>query len=231
MRYNEYNQPIGDAVENYEKGEWPEVSCLEGKTVRVEKLNIKHASDMYEYFGPKSNPTTWTYIPLNQYNSYDVFENFVKKWVESRDPYYFSIIDKATEKVVGTIALMHIVPENRTIEMGWVIYSDFLRKTRQATEAQYLVMKYVFEDLKYRRYEWECDHLNTPSHNAAVRLGFTYEGTFRNAMVYKNRTRDTDWHSIIESEWERKKERLQRWLSDDNFDENGQQKQGLSSME
>jgi RimJ/RimL family protein N-acetyltransferase len=231
MRYNEFNQPIGDALENFQEGAWPEINYLEGKTVRVEKLNIKHAKDMYEYLGPNSNPTTWTYIPLVAFENYEEFESFIKKSVDSKDPYYLSIVDKATEKVVGTIALMHIVPSNRTVEMGWVIYSDSLRKTRQATEAQYLVMKYVFEDLKYRRYEWECDHLNAPSHNAALRLGFTYEATFRNAMVYKNRTRDTDWHSIIESEWENNKERLERWLSDDNFDENGQQKQSLSSME
>lgn len=112
---------------------------------------------------------------------------------------------------------------NRVIEMGWVIYSDALQRTRMATEAQYLVMKYVFEEMQYRRYEWKCDHLNVPSHQAALRLGFTYEGTFRQALVNKGRNRDTDWFSMLDYEWEKNKQRLEKWLSDDNFTEDGQQ--------
>jgi RimJ/RimL family protein N-acetyltransferase len=112
---------------------------------------------------------------------------------------------------------------NRVIEMGWVIYSDALQRTRMATEAQYLVMKYVFEEMQYRRYEWKCDHLNVSSHQAALRLGFTYEGTFRQALVNKGRNRDTDWFSMLDYEWEKNKQRLEKWLSDDNFTEDGQQ--------
>ncbi|ORX86648.1 GCN5-related N-acetyltransferase [Anaeromyces robustus] len=230
MRYNQYNQPIGDAVENYEEGSWPDVICLEGKTVRVERLNMNHAKDMYEYLGPNSDPKLFSYVPLEAFTSYEEFEKFMKESINLKDPYIFVVIDKVSGKAVGNIGLMDINRKYRTIEMGWVLYSNKLKRTRQATEAQYLVMEYVFEVLKYRRYEWKCDHFNSASRNAALRLGFTFEGTFRNAMVYKGRNRDTDWLSIIDSEWESNKKRLQAWLSDDNFDENGNQKQSLSSM-
>lgn len=122
---------------------------------------------------------------------------------------------------------MAITPKNRSVEMGRVILAPALQKTRAATEAQYLLMEYVFEDLNYRRYEWKCDSLNRPSANAAMRLGFTYEGRFRNHAIYKGRSRDTDWFSIIDSEWSVLKKRFENWLSPENFDEQGQQKRSL----
>ncbi|SQG47011.1 acetyltransferase [Streptococcus uberis] len=107
--------------------------------------------------------------------------------------------------------------------MDGVFYSSELKRTVMATEAQYLVMKYVFENLRYRRYEWKCDSLNAPSRRSAERLGFTYEGTFRQAVIYKGRNRDTNWYSILDKEWTENKERLERWLDKSNFDENGNQ--------
>ena len=114
--------------------------------------------------------------------------------------------------------------------MGWVFYSPQLQASKMATEAQFLVMQYVFENLKYRRYEWKCDSLNQASKNAAKRLGFSYEGTFRQALVYKNRNRDTDWFSILDKEWPNQKERFIKWLDDSNFDENGKQKKSLQDL-
>lgn len=125
---------------------------------------------------------------------------------------------------------MRMDQANRVIEVGAVTYSPALKKTRMATEAQYLLARYVFEDLSYRRYEWKCDALNQASRKAAERLGFTYEGCFRQALVYKGRTRDTDWLSIIDQEWPAIKERFEAWLDPTNFDENGQQKQSLADM-
>jgi len=230
MRYNEYNQIIGDAVENYTEGEWPSITYLEGKTVKIEKLSMKHVPDLYELYGPKAVPQSFTYVPIVPFDNYEDYEVFIKGFINSKDPYFFAIVDKVTNKAIGNFALMSIDTKNRRIEVGYVIYSEALKKTRQATEAQFLLMQYVFEDLKYRRYEWKCDHFNKPSSNAALRLGFTFEGTFRNAMVYKNRSRDSDYLSIIDSEWENNKKRIQLWLSDDNFDEKGQQKQPLSKL-
>jgi len=149
----------------------------------------------------------------------------------SEDPCTFVIIEAASNQVVGSFALMRIDPANRVIEVGSITYSDRLKRTRMATEAQLLLAQYVFETLKYRRYEWKCDSLNQPSRNAALRLGFTYEGMFRQAMVYKGRNRDTCWYSMLDSEWPRVKRRLEKWLSDDNFDAEGRQRVALGDIE
>eukprot|EP00833_Pecoramyces_ruminatium_P018032 jgi/Orpsp1_1/1192064/evm.model.d7180000090284.1 len=179
MRYNEYNQPIGDAIENYQEGEWPSAMELEGKTVKLERISEKHASDIYEFFGPKAPPQNFTYIPMVPFENFEDFEKFINSMIVEKEPYLFAVVDKKSRKAIGILALMHIQPEIRSVEVGYVIYSEALKKTRQATEAQFLLMQYVFEELKYRRYEWKCDHFNKPSFNAAVRLGFTFEGTFR----------------------------------------------------
>ncbi|KAG4094219.1 GCN5-related N-acetyltransferase [Neocallimastix lanati (nom. inval.)] len=231
MRYNQFNQPIGDELKDYEPGSYPDVTVLEGKTVRIEKLSMKHASDLYEFYGPNGNPKDFTYLFVDgPLNSFEAMEELIRERMDSKDFYFLTIIDKATEKAVGSFSLMRIDLSNRVVEMGNVHYSEKLKKSRQGTEAQFLVMQYVFEVMKYRRYEWKCDDLNAPSRNAALRLGFTFEGIFRKAVVYKGRTRDTAWFSIIDSEWEDKKRRLLTWLSDDNFDENGKQKQSLKDI-
>ncbi|TCV89146.1 acetyltransferase (GNAT) family protein [Testudinibacter aquarius] len=122
---------------------------------------------------------------------------------------------------------MRIDRHHRSIEMGWVIYSDLLKRSKTPTEAQFLLMQYVFDALQYRRYEWKCDALNQRSRHAAARLGFQYEGTFRNAVVYKGRNRDTAWFSIIAEEWLPLKTAFTRYLAADNFNQQGQQRQPL----
>lgn len=230
MRYNEFNQPIGEALQHYSAGEYPSVTLLQGRFCRLEKLSVdKHANDLFEVY---SSPLHyWTYLPLEPFNDKNAFIKYLAEIEVSKDPYYFSIIDVQTQKAIGTFALMRIDPKNRVIEVGWVIYSSTLQKTKIGTEAQFLLAEYVFEQLKYRRYEWKCDSLNEPSNQAAKRLGFSFEGTFRQALVYKGRTRDTNWYSMLDCEWENRKARFQRWLSDDNFDANGQQKIALSVMD
>ena len=148
----------------------------------------------------------------------------------AQDRFYYAIVDKESGKALGTFALMRINRGSRVIEVGSVTYSPQLKRTRLATEAQYLLARYVFEELEYRRYEWKCDALNQPSRYAAERLGFIYEGTFRQAVVYKGRNRDTDWLAMIDKDWPAVKIRLEKWLSPDNFDENGQQIKALSDF-
>jgi RimJ/RimL family protein N-acetyltransferase len=116
------------------------------------------------------------------------------------------------------------------IEMGSVTFSPLLKQTRISTEAQYLLMRYVFEDLGYRRYEWKCDSLNAPSRKTALRLGFEFEGIFRQAIVYKGRNRDTAWYAIIDRDWPRIRRGFERWLADDNFDANGKQRASLAQL-
>ncbi|HEM2541278.1 TPA: GNAT family N-acetyltransferase [Streptococcus suis] len=230
MPINSFDQEIGSPLPNHTTGAFPNINILEGKTVRLEKLSLHHADDLYQFYGPNAKKADWTYLPIEPFEDRATFQDYFQTLLDSTDPYYLAIIDQATNQAVGTFALMRIDTNHRTIEVGWVIFSPQLQRTRQATEAHYLLMNYVFEELGYRRYEWKCDHLNSPSRHAALRLGFTYEGTFRQALVYKGRNRDTDWFSILDTEWPNRKCALENWLKDSNFDGQGQQKQPLSSF-
>jgi RimJ/RimL family protein N-acetyltransferase len=229
MRYNQFNQPIGDPVANAaQHGQLPNIKKLSGAYCFLEKLNAeKHLDDLYKVYGPDSPLENWTYLSMEPVQSKSEVKELLLKREASADPYYLTIINKQTNEAVGTFALMRIDPVNRSIEVGWVVYSNQLKRTRIATEAQYLLAKYVFEELEYRRYEWKCDSLNQPSRNAALRLGFTYEGTFRNAVIYKDRSRDTAWFSILDTEWPEIKARFEAWLAEDNFDESGNQRRSL----
>lgn len=173
------------------------------------------------------SPEDWTYLPLEPVETMEQALSLAGSMAATEDPYQLAVLDRKSGEVLGTFSIMSLNPADRSAEMGWVIYGPKLKHTRIATEAQYLVMKYVFEEMGYRRYEWKCDSLNKPSANAARRLGFTSEGTFRNYVVYKGRNRDTSWFSIIDSEWPSVKAAFERYLRDDNFDENGIQKEPL----
>ena len=145
----------------------------------------------------------------------------------SEDPFYFAIVDRRSGGATGRAALMRIEPAHRVIEVGSIVYSPRLQRTRGATEAMYLLAQYVFEGLRYRRYEWKCHALNGPSRAAALRLGFTFEGIFRQHMIVKGRNRDTAWYAMIDKEWPQMTARFQAWLKDENFDEMGRQKSPL----
>ena len=153
--------------------------------------------------------------------------NLLNQMLARKDRFFYAILDRETGKSLGTFSLMRIDQNNRVIEVGTVIFSPELRGTRIGTEAQYLLARYVFEELNYRRYEWKCDALNLPSRRAAERLGFVYEGTFRQAVIYKGRTRDTDWLSMIDKDWLKVKARFEAWLKSENFDEEGHQLKSL----
>ena len=231
MPYNEFGQALGQALPSFTAGPLPEIKVLSGQKVRIEKLDQAHEADLYPIYGPDAPRQNWTYMPIEPFQNQEDFHRFFEKMVQSSDPYYLAIVDQASNRAVGTFALMRIDAPNRVLEMGWVVYSSDLQRSRQATEAQYLVMKYVFENLGYRRYEWKCDQLNQASYHAALRLGFRHEGTFRQALVYKGRNRDTAWFSMLDSEWPSRKDALETWLADSNFDEAGRQKTSLAKSE
>ncbi|MGT2907253.1 GNAT family N-acetyltransferase [Streptococcus dentiloxodontae] len=231
MVINQFNQEIGERLEHFTAGQMPDVQLLEGRYCTVEHLNAKkHFEDILDFYYTNAVASDWTYMFDEPFSSKEAVRQRLQEYEESQNPYFFAIRDKLSGKVLGTFSLMRIDPKNCVLEMGRVIYAAALQKTRAATEAQYLVMKYVFEDLQYRRYEWKCDSLNKPSSNAAKRLGFIYEGTFRNHVVYKGRTRDTDWLSVIDSDWPRLKGRFEKWLAPDNFDEERQQIKSLKDF-
>ncbi|WP_270236583.1 GNAT family N-acetyltransferase [Streptococcus anginosus] len=231
MKINELGQPIGDALPNFKPGDLPKMERLEGRYVIVECLSKdKHGADLYEVYGPDSPADMWTYLFQNPVQSQEEWSVLLDQMLAAQDRFYYAIVDKESGKALGTFALMRIDRGSRVIEVGSVTYSPQLKRTRLATEAQYLLARYVFEELEYRRYEWKCDALNQPSRYAAERLGFIYEGTFRQAVVYKGRNRDTDWLAMIDKDWSAVKTRLEKWLSPDNFDENGQQIKALSDF-
>src|SRR5262249_47942743 len=144
------------------------------------------------------------------------------------DPLFFGIVDGATGCAAGYASYMRIEPAHRAIEVGGILYTPALQRTRGATEAMYLMARHAFEDLGYRRYEWKCDSQNEPSRRSALRLGFTFEGIFRQHMIVRGRNRDTAWYSIIDNEWPSRKQAFQRWLDPGNFDEKGRQRSPLA---
>ena len=231
MKINELGQLIGDTLPNFKPGDLPNLERLEGQYVIVECLSKdKHGVDLYEVYGPDSPADMWTYLFQNPVQSQEEWSALLDQMLTAQDRFYYAIVDKESGKALGTFALMRINRGSRVIEVGSVTYSPQLKRTRLATEAQYLLARYVFEELEYRRYEWKCDALNQPSRYAAERLGFIYEGTFRQAVVYKGRNRDTDWLAMIDRDCPAVKTRLEKWLSPDNFDENGQQIKALSDF-
>ena len=230
MPVNEYGQMIGEPVDDT-PGVLPSLVRIEGQYTILEALSVeKHAKDLFAVYGPDSPRDMWTYLFQEPVADIEELVSLLNQMLARKDCFYYAIIDKETCKTLGTFSLMRIDQANRTIEVGVVTFSPALKQTRMGTEAHYLLARYVFEELNYRRYEWKCDALNLPSRKAAERLGFFYEGTFRQAVVYKGRTRDTDWLSMIDKDWPQVKTRLETWLAPKNFDKNGRQYKSLREL-
>jgi RimJ/RimL family protein N-acetyltransferase len=218
--------PVGEPADAT-PAQRPSAVRLQGRFGRVEKLSAQqHGSDLWQAM--RGHDHIWTYI-----SGYGPFENEAAfaEWLRGReqldDPFSFAILDNAGT-ALGIATLMEIVPAMRRIEVGHIVYSPALQRTPLATEAQYLLARYVFETLGYRRYEWKCNALNAASRRAALRLGFTYEGVLRQHMIAKGRNRDTAYYSMLDSEWPARKAEFERWLAPDNFDADGRQKTKLT---
>jgi RimJ/RimL family protein N-acetyltransferase len=229
-RTNEYGQLIGDALPQWTARPRPPGTPMQGRFCRIEPLDpARHAADLYDAYRRAPDGRLWTYLSNGPFEDAASFNDFATKAAASTDPLHHAIIDLASGKAIGTAALMRIDPANGVIEVGHVCYSPLLQRTAHATEAQYLFMRRVFDELGYRRFEWKCDSLNEPSRRAAARYGFTFEGIFRQAIVYKGRTRDTAWFSIIDSEWPALRQAYEAWLAPDNFDAAGMQRRSLTA--
>jgi RimJ/RimL family protein N-acetyltransferase len=227
---NTFNQKIGVSLPNWQGAQLPAADAIYGKYCTLQKLDPKkHISELFEAFSLDRNGLNYTYLPYGPFKDISEFSRWITKIVHETDPFFFAIIDANTSKAVGLASLMRIDPYIGTIEVGHISFSPLLQRKTAATEAMYLLMKYSFE-LGYRRYEWKCDHLNGPSIGAALRLGFQFEGTFRQASVVKGHNRDTDWFSILDSEWPLLKAAFEAWLEEKNFDQNGLQKISLSEL-
>jgi RimJ/RimL family protein N-acetyltransferase len=219
-------QPVGVPVDTT-PAQRPGPVVLEGRYGRVEKLTPEHAGDLWRVFA--GHPEVWTYISADgPFKDEAEFAPFIARRAAASDPYAYAIVDLSGH-AVGYFTLMEIRPEMRVIEVGHVLYSPALQRTPLGTEAQYLLARYAFETLGYRRYEWKCNALNAASRRAALRYGFVYEGTSRQLLIAKGRNRDNAWFSMLDSEWPARKANFERWLRPENLS-GGKQAESLSTL-
>jgi RimJ/RimL family protein N-acetyltransferase len=230
-RHNQFGQPIGPPLPGWSPRPRPPRTAIEGRFCRVAPLDPeRHAAQLFAANSEDIEGHNWTYLPRGPYPSFDAFHAWAEAAATLDDPLCHAIIDAASEEAVGVASLMRIDAPAGVIEIGGITYSPRLQRKPAATEAMYLLMRRVFDELGYRRYEWKCDALNAPSRAAAERLGFRYEGLFRQATVYKGRSRDTAWFSIIDREWPVLRTAFERWLDPANFDASGTQRASLGSL-
>ena len=209
---------ISDSV-NFKSAKLPSKKNLVGKYSILKPLNFKnHAGELFKNFSLDKTNTLWTYMPYGPFKNLPSFKSYLKNNCLNKDPFFYAIYSKRLKSFCGVASYLRIKPAIGTIEVGWITYAPNLQRTVEATEAMYLMMKNVFENLGYRRYEWKCDNLNQKSKKSAQRLGFKFEGVFRQATIYKKRNRDSAWFSIIDKEWKQCKKKFKIYLKRSNFD-------------
>ena len=198
--------------------------------MRVEPLDpARHAAELFEAQAADREGRHWTYLFEEKPPSPDAYRAWSERSASTDDPLFHAIIDLADGKAVGVAAFMRIDRNHGVIEVGHINFAPRLQRTRQATEAIFLMMRRAFDELGYRRFEWKCDSLNAPSRAAALRFGFTFEGIFRQAIGYKGRNRDTAWFSITDREWPAIRAAFEAWLAPGNFDSGGRQVKALAA--
>ena len=230
-RQNQLGQPIGEPMQDWKPLTPPPPTPMEGRFCQVEPIDLeRHAADLYAAFREDAEGRIWTYLAYGPFES----EADVRTWMAgtclSDDPLFHAIIDRPSGQALGVASYCRIDPAPGVIEVGHINYSPRLQRTAAATEAMFLMMRRVFSELGYRRYEWKCDALNAGSRRAAERLGFRYEGLFRQATLYKARNRDTAWYSVLDKEWPALEAAYREWLDEDNFDGEGRQKTSLGAL-
>ncbi|MCC2667798.1 MAG: GCN5-related N-acetyltransferase [Armatimonadetes bacterium] len=224
---NAYGQPIGASLAGWAPPPLPPPETLEGRLCRLEPLSAdRHTTQLFAANSLDTDGQAWTYLPYGPFPDFGSYHEWMVNVAAGVDPQFYAIIHRESGQAVGVASYLRIQPAIGSIEVGHIHYSQSLRRTPAATEAMYLLMRRAF-DLGYRRYEWKCDSLNAPSRAAALRLGFTFEGIHRQATVYKGRSRDTAWYSVIDAEWPRLRTAFERWLDPTNFDGEGRQLRSL----
>lgn len=223
---NALGQPVGWSVDVL-PAPAPSTSAKVGHFCTLVALDPDlHSAELFEVYSEAKDDGDWTYLSYGPFRDMDEFQAFTERYAGQNDPVFFTVVDGSSGRSLGVASYLRIDTHAASIEVGHIHFSHRLQRTPAATEAMYLMMEHAFES-GYRRYEWKCDALNAPSRAAAARLGFTYEGTFRQATHYKGRNRDTAWFAITDAEWPALKAEFQRWLAADNFDEDGSQRSSL----
>ena len=220
--------PVGISLPNWVTAIVPPCSVMSGIFCAIEPLDPSaHVDDLYAALCDHKDESLWTYMAVGPFEHKASFINWIDSIAKSDDPVFYAIIDRTTGKASGVASYMRIKPEIGVIEIGNITFSPQLQKTSAATEALFLFMRRVFDELGYRRFEWKCDSLNAASRKAAERLGFSFDGLFEQAIVYKGRNRDTAWYSILDRNWPPLKHAYTKWLDPKNFDDRGMQRQKL----
>lgn len=227
--HNAFGQPVGEALPDWTPRRQPPRTIIEGRFCRLEHLDAgRHANALYAAYSQASDSRDWTYLPNERETDAVSFRTEIAARSSSTDPLHMAVLQDG--KPLGSAALMRIDPDNGTIEIGHIHFAPRLQRTPAATEAVFLLMSRALDELGYRRLEWKCDSLNAPSRRAASRLGFVFEGIFRNAVVTKMRSRDTAWYAITADEWPTVRSGFERWLAPDNFDVDGRQIIDLATL-
>ena len=207
----------------------PRPETHKGRFITLERLDAgRHAASLWRHV--RGADDVWDYLFDRPFSDEAALRSYLAAKAASTDPLFWAVVDNQTGDAVGHATLMRIEPAHRVIEVGNILYTPALQRTRGATEAMYLLAKIVFDELGYRRYEWKCNALNAPSRAAALRLGFTFEGIFRQHMIVKDRNRDTAWYSMLDSEWPAVKRAFEAWLAPENFDADGRQRRSLADL-
>ena len=229
IHLNEFGQPVGAPLPDWRGAEFPPRRPLSGWGCRLEPLDPeRHGPGLWQAFSADSG-AMWTYLTTGPYAEEADMLAWLRECAAKTDPQFYTIFDEHGEQPLGLASYLRIDPLAGSIEVGWLHFSLALQRSRLATAAMALMMANAFA-LGYRRYEWKCNALNKPSWRAALRLGFSYEGTFRQNRVDKGRSRDTAWFSVIDSEWPALQACFARWLAEENFDEAGRQRLRLSDL-
>jgi RimJ/RimL family protein N-acetyltransferase len=219
------SRPTGPIVDPKPPGSKPDMRPLHGLWVMLEPVSAtRHAKDLFASFQDSdANGDVWTYLGYGPWASFEQFEGWVREREAARDPWFYAFIRRDRAQACGMGAFMRCDAPNGVIEIGHIWMSPGLQKTREATEAIFLMIRHCFDDLGVRRLEWKCDALNAPSRRAAERFGFNFEGIFRQHMIVKDRNRDTAWYAMLDKDWPRVRKGFEAWLKPENFGPDGRQ--------
>lgn len=219
---------FGTALPDWTPPAPPSGVTLTGRYVQLEHMDADaHAADLFRAYSGQDG--VWDYLPYGPFSSASAYHRWVKEMAAGSDPLFYVLRNLATGHCGGVASYLRITPASGSIEVGHINLAPEIAGSRASTEAMFLMMDWAF-GAGYRRYEWKCDALNLPSRRAAQRLGFSYEGIFRQATVYRQRNRDTAWFSVIDSEWPALREAYAAWLAPANFDAEGRQKESLADL-
>lgn len=230
-RSNSLGQAIGAALPRWKPARRPPRTAMTGRWCQVEPIDpARHGDALFAAFSEDREGRLWTYLNIGPFPTRASFDAWMQAKIQRDDPLYHAIVDRSTGEAGGFASLMRLDRGSGVIEMGNIVFAPRLQRGKLATEAMHLMMRRVFEELGNRRCEWRCDSLNAASRRAAERLGFTLEGVFRQARVYKGRTRDTAWYAMLDHEWATLRPAYEAWLSDANFDADGRQRESLGTL-